>query len=235
MKKIASLTCILLAIMAGASFAAGLNLAWDTCLPSGGLQNKAVACGTDLTAKLMVGSFVPATSESPSSTTNVVDIDVVGTTMPAFWAVGSSTSSLGTRFTMGDLVSAVGSCVTWNSTGQPVDNANSHTTTGNHIRLSVVPLIGQPGNPINAGTEALAFTLSVNTSDGTASNGCGDGACIVFTSSFIEDAFNGTSETLSNPAVRNWVTWQGGTGSGVCAGATPTKKQTWGAIKALYR
>jgi hypothetical protein len=55
MKKIASLT-VLLALVAGSAFAAGVNLSWDNC-GAAGLADKTQSCAAANTATL-IGSFV---------------------------------------------------------------------------------------------------------------------------------------------------------------------------------
>lgn len=229
MKKIASLTGVLLLAMAGASFAAGLNLSWDNC-GSSGIADKTFACAAP-SSQTLVGSFVPATSQDPTSTTNLIDIQVAGASMPTFWAVGSSTTTLGPRFTMGTGTGPIGACASWMS--EAPDNANSRIQNGNRVRLKIVPLLGAPGNHINPGQETVAFSVTVN-NDASDVAGCQTGACVVFNESFVEDAFNGTDERLSAPQVRNFVSLQGG-GGVPCPAATPTQKATWGSIKAIYR
>jgi len=64
--------------------------------------------------------------------------------------------------------------------------------------------------------------------------GCLNPACLVFNFCRLQEPAGGLDITLTNPAVRQHVTWQGG-GTIPCPGATPTQKGTWGSVKALYR
>jgi len=228
MKKIASLT-VLLALVAGSAFAAGVNLSWDNC-GAAGQADKTQSCAVANTATL-VGSFVSTKAGDWTSTTNKVDIQIAGASMPAFWAVGSSTTTLGPRFTMSTSTAGIGSCASWMS--EAPDNANSRSQNGNRIRLSIVPLLGAPGNTVAAGQEAVAFSVTVN-NDASDVTGCQTGGCFVFNECFVEDAFNGTDDRLTSAQARQHVTWQGG-GGVPCPAATPVKKSTWGSIKAIYR
>ena len=231
MKKIASLTGILLVLMAGASFAAGLNLAWDNCLGSGGVLDKTVPCTSTTTNQTMVGSFVLSAPLNVTSTTNVVDV-VLGTATPgAFWTL--NTSGLGTnRFTFD--ANATG-CPTWTN-GEALDNVNGRTQSGNRMQLRINLVIGNFGADVPAGQEETSFRLGVIMTDAPANAAdCQVPACFLYSKNFIEDALvSGGSETLTTPQVRNFATWGGAVGIN-CPAATPTKKATWGSIKALYR
>lgn len=230
MKKIASLTGILLVLMAGASFAAGLNLAWDNCRGAGGIGNKTVACATVTTAQTLYGSFVLASGLNVTSTTNQLDIQVDSPTVGTFWTL--SGAGLGSRF--GFDANDAPSCPSWQPTALALDNVNGRTQVGNRIQLRINLAIGDFGNDIAAGVEALSYRLSVNMADAATAPDCSLPACFVFNRSFIEDAFNGFDATLTNPQTSQHVTWQGG-GTLNCPAATPVQKKTWGSIKALYR
>jgi len=138
MKKIASLTGALLVLMAGASFAAGINLAWDNCLGQSGTQDKTVPCATTTTTQQLVGSFVLASQLNVTSTTNTVDA-VNASTPGAFWTL--SGSGLGTRFTFD---AGPAGCPTWTN-GQALDNVNGRSQTGNRMQLRVNLVIGDVG------------------------------------------------------------------------------------------
>jgi hypothetical protein len=73
--------------------------------------------------------------------------------------------------------------------------------------------------------------------------GCTDGACIVLNSVKVtQPATVHQDYTITNPLGRAYVLWQAGganPGSGPngtgCPGATPTRNETWGSVKSLYR
>ena len=63
--------------------------------------------------------------------------------------------------------------------------------------------------------------------------GCNTSACFVLNAVEVFSQSAGRVRIIETPEVRNWATWQNGTGG--CPGATPTRKASWGQVKALYR
>ena len=116
-----------------------------------------------------------------------------------------------------------------------ISSANSHTP----------PYLAQP---LTTGERTYAMQLEFKT-EGTLANcdptvdptpvctdGCLTPACFVL--NMVEVGSGNPNPDIihytSDGTTRNFVTYQGGTGSN-CPGATPTRPATWGAIKALYR
>jgi hypothetical protein len=94
--------------------------------------------------------------------------------------------------------------------------------------------------PIAPGTEYYGVNIFISNirTVGTAScPGCLQPVCIVLND---VDLIYGPSaapliQSITAPLNRNRITWQGGAISGGCPGAVPTRNQTWGQIKSLYR
>ena len=98
-----------------------------------------------------------------------------------------------------------------------------------------------PGSTSITGTdEYYFFRVGISNARSTGNGscaGCTDGACIVFNSIQVTQPAGVGDYTISNPLVRNFVQWQGGGGSvaGGCPASVPTRQQTWGSVKSLYR
>ncbi|HXJ68814.1 MAG TPA: hypothetical protein VNM39_07895, partial [Verrucomicrobiae bacterium] len=88
----------------------------------------------------------------------------------------------------------------------------------------------------NASYTACRILLrSTNTT--TCNDGCATPACMVFNSLLVRRLHTPADEEIliSGPesGVSDRAVWQGGAGAD-CA-AVPTRRTTWGAVKALYR
>ena len=91
---------------------------------------------------------------------------------------------------------------------------------------------------LSAGTEYYAFSLIINASKTVgpgACVGCAEAVCIVLNEIKVL-GFPNTTQQLTGPLARNFVTWQGGTiQTPGCPLATPTIRSSWGRIKSIYR
>jgi hypothetical protein len=95
------------------------------------------------------------------------------------------------------------------------------------------------GTPVNNASELylcrVVFSHSKSTGIGACA-GCLNGACIVLQSVKLLGPSGVPSYVNSNPILRQHVLWQAGGGvAGGCPGGTPTRAETWGSIKTLYR
>ena len=109
----------------------------------------------------------------------------------------------------------------------------------NRARLRVqcaVPIDNR--GPVDPSSEYYAYKVNLQRSKsaGTGScAGCSTPACIVLNSIQLfqpPDANN--DPELTNPANRNYVTWQSAVVPG-CPLSTPTQSKSWGQVKSLYR
>lgn len=235
MKKIAILAGGLLVLMAGAAFAAGLDLNWDNCITGGSVSDKTVNCATSTTDIHLMGSFMPGQAFSMTSTNNFLDYQVDASTLPAFWGGTVFTSRFIGAASSGGAV--VPGCLDWTTLdlAGAGDNLLKQVVAPNRVRLTLGYFIDALAGGSQAATDNVsAFNLTVKMADAATTAGCPTPACFVFNRAFVEDALNGLQLELTTADVRQHVTWQGG-GSILCPQATPTQKKTWGAIKALYR
>ena len=110
----------------------------------------------------------------------------------------------------------------------------------NRARLKTVGAI--PGSTAIDGTTEyyvakLTFTNARTTGLGSCV-GCADGVCFVLNSIQFTQPLGVGNFTIINELVRRHVLWQAG-GSAIgglgCPAQVPTRNQTWGTVKSLYR
>ena len=90
--------------------------------------------------------------------------------------------------------------------------------------------------------EVYSFKCNINNAKSTglgACAGCNAEACIVLNEITINQPAPDPPRTpITNPAAAAHVIWQAWTTvdpNNLCPAVTPTRNQTWGSIKALYR
>jgi len=224
---------------------AGLSIAWQDCRPplGGGFVNQASGCASDIQEYPLFPSFsLPATMDSVYSMELVVDFVVAGTEgdpMPPWWQMAPGCRPNGWAADAAPSAScndAWGGLGTGSFQGWILGTPGSSTR---HARLLVavgtlpqdaVTLLG------NASYTACRILLRL-TNTTTCNDGCSTPACLVFNSLLVRQLHSPTDvETLISGAelgVSDRAVWQGGTGAD-CQ-AVPTRRTTWGAVKALYR
>ena len=240
----------LLALSAGSARAAGVNLGWNDC-PVGGTYatSKTFACNTNSGINTLVGSFVaPAGVIQMSANEVVMDVQTGGATLAPWWAMASgqcrAAASVAGNF---DFTGGPFSCVDyWQAGAIGSLSWSVLPNTTNRCRIKGVfalPAGDARITSIAEGTEIYSFKCNINNAKSAglgACAGCLDEACIVLNSIRINQpvASGGSAIFIPNPATAQHVIWQAWTSidpTQACPLVTPTKKQTWGSIKALYR
>jgi len=224
-----------LLLLAGSAMA-GSSLAWNDCLAGGGVPDRTVAC-TNSGSAFAYGSLNP-TQAAPIVGATDLWIDVAPAVAPGPWWNPTPTT---TRWGSAATDPASGACIGWWSaapnggiTFQPP--AALLVENGAKMRLRITTVIGAgEEQPMNPGTDYFLGSLQLKFNAGTAGNAeCNAGAAIGVSDVIVyqpgqPDTHEGQSVSGSNCITfRNPPTKQ-------CPGATPTSKQTWGQIKALYR
>ncbi len=249
-RYIAALAFMLLALVlaAPASAAPGIALAWDHCLSEGtGVQNKMFACDTNVGSNVMVGTFeLTRAFDGVNGAEIVVQLQSASPALPPWWRLFNAPAACRPNGLSVNNVAADLSCPDWGAPDMMVFLATYCTSDGscvdhpgvaNQARLKLVEAV--PSSllkNLNGLQPYFAFNMVVNrqsTVGATACAGCDVPVCIVLNS--IKVTSFGQNRFISNASVPggNFVTWQGG-GPG-CPAATPTKNQTWGAVKSMYR
>ncbi|HEY2954451.1 MAG TPA: hypothetical protein VGK89_04300 [Candidatus Eisenbacteria bacterium] len=242
MKKTLLMTAALLAICAGLASAAGLNLGWDNCAGLGaGALNKNFACNTNTgIPSTMIGSFVaPAGMDNVNGYQVVVDLQTAGATLSPWWDIGGCRASNAASFSSDFTTGPFGCTDYWLGAAGGGGFYIPLEGGPNRAEIRIAFAIASGFGPIAEGDEAYLFKVTINNSK-TAGLGacarCTDDVCIVFTHALItnDPGLGGTDATLTNPAFRAHVTFQGGETT-PCPDVTPAKRTSWGTIKSLYR
>ena len=241
--------CLLLAACLAARPAAGsgLSIAWQDCRPplGGGFNDQVFGCLSDIQEFPLFPSFsLPATMDSVYSMELVIDFsiapDISTDPLPVWWAMAPGCRQNGWA---ADGAAGLSSCTDpWGGLGTGSFQGWITGTPGassRHARLLVaagtlpqdaVTLLG------NASYTACRILLRA-TNTISCNDGCNTAACMVFNSLLVRSLHTpaDVEVLISGPELggSDRATWQGGAMAD-CA-AVPTRRSTWGAVKALYR
>ncbi len=241
-------TVVLLALTADTSNAGGVNFTWGTNCWSdgGGTANKTFACNTNSGNAPMCGSFMCTTSHlNFVQVDGVVDGQSSSATLPdwwQFWNTGACRqAALSTNFDFTSAAQigctdawvgqAIGGIAAWQTALFPPFPQN--VPAPNACRLLLVVGVAD-AVPLAAGVEYYGFHETVNYSKTLGTPSCaGCTVPVTFSLSQIKvSEKTGQVEFLSTALVNQCLGWQ--TSGPPCA-AVPTRAQTWGQLKSLYR
>jgi len=225
---------------AGSSSAAEpewLDLSWDDC--ASGVSNKAFTCDSNVGVETIVVSFA-STINFPKVVRVEVSMHVCfeDNILPDWWTVLRPSGCRWGALTGTIAPPSVGCASIWDAAGGVTLNLgeiDGTPTTLNGFRFVLDASIGDSSRAldIRAGQtyELMRMTLDHTRTVGTgACGGCSIGASIGGDFVWLFGATNlsnmGFSQTPS-------ITWQVATTN--CVAITPVRRQTWGALKALYR
>ena len=255
MKRSLLATSLLAAMLLAPPSAAagGVNLAWNNCASEGGTANRSSACDSNSGTNILAGSFVVSADLAGVTGVEIVLDLIVGdgiSTIPPWWDLNSSTGCRSGSITMNPTVNPANSvCTDWAAGAAAggfaayVGPAYSQGT----IALENLPahrrIIGGFALPVADAANLLstqeyfAFNLVIINARtlGTPScAGCTVPACIVLNSMNVATHDIGVHENITTGtfAGSNLATWQG---VGPSCQLVPTKRTTWGGVKALYR
>lgn len=248
--RVRSLVPVLLVLLAPAAHAGpGVNIRWDHCLGDAGVPNKNFACDTNDGNETLVCSFELASDIAQVSGQEfAIDVFSVSPTLPAWWTFRNpgTCRELALAMNATDSPTAV-NCPDWadgaafGGLGAFDIGARGPNTARIHA-ASAMPM-GIFASLV-AGTEyfSASFTISNIKTVGTgACDGCIVPVCIVFAGENVTAPVAGDDVVLTGPtnfADSNIATWLGGGpvgGQTACPRPVPTRRSTFGAVKALYR
>src|SRR5688572_25122240 len=234
MRKALLMAGALLALTA-ATAAAQVNLSWDFCAENGVVLNKTTTCASNSGGQTMVASWYPPAAATAVTAIEVyLDYQVNAATLGCWWTFAGTVPAGRSN---GALVSAA-------------DGTDIHLCAGNYFRDNAGPSAGgwvqtAPARGAFrfavAAAEALdpddveQFGISVriqNAATVGSCTGCTTPACFVLNRVVVNQ--QGGNIEMTDTALGQHVTWRSA-GTLACPAATPTKKATWGSIKALYR
>lgn len=243
MKKTLVIAGALLALSAPLASAQGINLSWDDCGTTGtAFQTFDCASNSGIPFTMYASFIPPAGVNSFLGILSQMDITSSTPALPEWWKHGTTqcrgTSGMSVGF---DFTSGPFTCVDF-YVGQAAGGSNYDVAFGapNRARLLVtcaVPFDNR--GPVDPVSEYYAYKVNIQRSKSAFGTGqcvgCDVPMCIVLNNiQLFQDPAAGNDPDISNPASRNYVTWQASSVSG-CPLSTPTHNSSWGQLKSLYR
>jgi len=230
----------MLALLATAASAGGINLSWDDCGTFGSIS-RSFACNSNAGFSSLIASAI-APTPMPQFVAMAGTIDLVTTqpTLPPWWSF-----DVGCRAGPPSALSADFNFVTgpfnchdvWAGQAAGGSNYQSGFAAPNRARMRVVCAVANAA-PIDAVTENYLFRFTISNAKTTGAGncaGCDAGVCLVLSSVELDQNPGLGSYNLTNPLDHEYVVWQGGAAvTGGCPNATPVRNATWGGVKS-YR
>jgi len=243
MKKIL-IAGAMLVLGASVASAAGVNLSWNDCGLAGQL-NATFACNTNTGLPFpAIASYVPpAGVDQFLGLSAQIDITTDQPNLPDWWKHGTGQCRGTTGLTVSfDFTSGPFTCADVFG-GQAAGGFAYDVGFGSPARARFRIQAAIPADtavPIDPSTEYYAFKANFarGKTTGTGScAGCTNSACIVLNEiQLFQPLEAGNDPQITNPADRDYVTWQAPpSGPAGCPLTTPTRSTTWGQVKSLYR
>lgn len=242
---------LLVAFASRASALGGLAIRWDRCYGDAGTVNRSFACNTNAGTNTLIASFIidQDTYSLPRGVQITLGVAAAAEQLPAWWSFQNPgtcrVSSLSANFLVpADAINCADTFSGQGAGGIAAYDVGAWGPSSARIVIAgaapISPTIG-----LFAAQEYFLARLrfdNAKTVGAGACAGCAVPLCIVLQS--IRLQFNVEPErVLTTPLGgmdSHYVTWQGGgaptsaLGTG-CPAATPTRRGTWGSVKALYR
>ncbi len=236
------MTAASLTTFAAAAHAQGLNLSWTDCGTTGTVLKSFACTSNTLTGAIMVASAVAGTPiDQLNGEESVMSLQTNQAALSPWWDLGTGgcrgTTAISSSF---DFTGGPFTCVdAWSGGASGGMQAQPLFDGPNRERFRTVAAIA--GSTAITGTDEYYFfkltLLGAKTTGNGSCAGCSDGACIVFNQIKLTEPAGVGDFTITAPLTREYVEWQSGATSvtGGCPAATPTRNQTWGQVKSLYR
>ena len=220
----------------------GINLSWDDCGASGaGL--KFFACDSNAgSSTLYVSAVTSVSMPQLNGVSIVIDIQTSATELSDWWKMSSGGCRVSAITGNMNFTSGPFSCYdVW--AGRASGGVSYTPAFGgpNRARLRGVAAIpGTTPAPETAEMYLFAFRISHEKSTGEGScAGCTDKAVLVLNSVLLTQPIGVGNYTLTAPLNSGYASWRCsawlGKGGLEFSCTSPTKKNSWGAIKSLYR
>lgn len=233
------LLALLVSFTTTASASQGLNLRWTNCLGDGGAMNRNFACTTNAGINLLIGSFeLGSAMTQVSGLEFLVDVQTASASLPAWWSFKNPTTCRQTSMAINFVIPATAAnCVDW-ANGQSTGGIGAYNIGFlSPSRARIVAVVAVPQSALadlDPAQEYYSFSLLINnakTVGAGACPGCATSANLYFVQQKVTTPVPANDRTISGPTNccdSNVATWQGGF-------PTATRRETWGAVKALYR
>jgi hypothetical protein len=234
-----AVTAALLVVGVATASAGGLNLSWNECGTTG-VSSKTFACTSNATVGTMYASAVaPQQMDQLNGEESEMQLQTNQAVLSPWWMIQTGGCRQGAVTANFDFTSNSACLDPW--LGAASGGINYVAGFGGANRAQIRTVAAIAGSTAITGTDEYYFfkvtLLGIKTVGNGSCAGCLDGACIVFTSLKLTEPLGVGDFTITNPLDRQYVTFQAGGGSvtGGCPAATPTKNRTWGSVKSLYR
>ena len=242
-------TLLLLAVLAvsrptpAAAQSSGISIGWQDCRtrPGAGGTTQTFGCTNTINDfPLFPALRLASPIDSVIAMELVIDVDVATDPLPVWWHMEPGTACHSNAWVAS--TSTSGNCAdAWQGSGVASVQGWLVGTPGNstrHGRLLVAASVLPDAFvtlDADVGYTVCRVAIGRNASASTC-DGCTTPACLVFNSVLIrrlpgssfEEVLLVTPETAS----ANMVVWQGGVGADCLS--VPTRRTTWGSVKALY-
>jgi|SRR5262245_597138 len=252
-----SLLCFTACALPSLGLAApGSRLSWDHCAVDGLVAHKSFACDTNLGADVLVASYVPAVAIAQvSGIEAVIHLSATDAALPPWWDFKNAGSCRETSLQHVLTAPPGQSACVDPYDGQAAGGIGSYGVGWVYgpstARFVVLVAVLQPAVfSVEPGTEYFAFGVSIDharTVGDPACGGCPTTTCIGISTLGLRTV-DGSGEVVMLGTNASAVNWQGGRVSfGVtfertgyytsmnCLSATPVHRNTWGAVKSLFR
>jgi len=226
------LLVIVASLLARAAHAqSGVNIAWDDCVGSGNESyDKVVACTNSGVFNIVCSFASPEDVPQLGAVDWTLDFQMSSSTDLSWWA-GPGRFAFDPRNPTGAACTQL-----WNLAPHgPIGVGPNFTQRSPTLfRLRGVWAFATGEEQFaRANTEYYSQTVQLAFTQGAASDpGCMGSACIAMNLVTLEQPSPGQYINLWTPLANNYVSWRH---ANACPGAVATRKQTWGALKALYR
>jgi len=249
----AALAAVLPQSSLAASNTMGIALQWDNCFGGAGASSsKNFACASNVGVNQMIASFVPPGGIAPViACSGVIDVHTDQAALPAWWDISLFGQSAGCR-------PASSLTASFDFTGGPFDcidfwagGASGGVSTNylqvngdpTRIRINFVCAVAA-GITADSTQHYYGANVKVNNAKSTGAGncaGCNFGACIRLNDMRLSPSGGGPADDIymtapspSLPGSVQEIYWNTNPAAPTCT-FTPTKAQTWGQIKSLYR
>lgn len=227
----------------------GVSLRWSSCLGDGGASNRNFACDTNAGTNVLVGSFELGTPLAQVSSAGVqINVWFGQLGLPAWWAFVKPGLCRQTSLAVNTALPPTGlNCVDWASGQSAGSVGDYHININGFGTASILVVTTVPASELadlQAGQEYFSFNLTIDNAKTVGSSSCGGCAipvCLSLLSFRLTTpvaANNREITTAMNGSDSYFAAWQGGATRPPnvvgCPEATPTRRETWGAVKSLY-
>lgn len=238
MRRLFLLSSVLLAFGVSIAHAQdGINLRWSNCYGDAGTSNRTFACNTNAGSHVLVGSFVlPWAMPSVSGQEIIIDATSASTNLPPWWSFKNAGTCRQASLSMNFVLPVTAAnCIDW-ADGQSAGGIAAYNigfTGSNKARLIAAVAVPQSALAnLVTGQEYFSFNVVIN-SQKTVGTGACVGCDVPVT--LVFGSFKVTTPVAANDVIMTWPTAANSNVATWQALPVPTRRDSWGAVKALYR